>query len=311
MSQPRETILCGIINATPDSFSDGGKFNEVEKAVERAGVLIADGASMLDIGGESTRPGSDSVDDQEEIERIVPIIKTIKATYDVTISVDTWKSHVARAAVEAGADIINDITGLLGDAEMARTAQELGVKVIAMFNPIIARPNNNNSKKFRQFGSNQPFSSAEIEQLEALDIVSCMMRYFEKTLDYAQAAGLTKESILLDPGIGFGMTKRENYQLLQSLDVITEAGYDIFLGVSRKRFIVNTLETAGINVDTDTEDGFFNRDLGSAMISAIAAYKGVRILRVHTVAEHRMAVLMADHITHADQIGDVEFDSYR
>lgn len=102
MSQPRETILCGIINATPDSFSDGGKFNEVEKAVERAGVLIADGASMLDIGGESTRPGSDSVDDQEEIERIVPIIKAIKATYDVTISVDTWKSHVARAAVEAG-----------------------------------------------------------------------------------------------------------------------------------------------------------------------------------------------------------------
>lgn len=137
------------------------------------------------------------------------------------------------------------------------------------------------------------------------------MRYFEKTLDYAQAAGLTKESILLDPGIGFGMTKRENYQLLQSLDVITEAGYDIFLGVSRKRFIVNTLDTAGINVDADTEDGFFNRDLGSAMISAIAAYKGVRILRVHTVAEHRMAVLMADHITHADHIGDVEFESYR
>jgi len=134
------TLLCGILNVTPDSFSDGGRYQTVERALEQARKLIAEGARMLDIGGESTRPGSHFVEIQEEIQRVVPVIEAIRAESDILISVDTWKSEVARAAIEAGADLVNDITGLLGDSQMARVIAEARAGAILMFNPVMAPP---------------------------------------------------------------------------------------------------------------------------------------------------------------------------
>ena len=160
------TLLCGILNVTPDSFSDGGRYQTVERALEQARKLIAEGARMLDIGGESTRPGSHFVEIQEEIQRVVPVIEAIRAESDILISVDTWKSEVARAALEAGADLVNDITGLLGDPQMARVIAEAGAGAILMFNPVMARPHHPSSMIFPTFGF-EPFHRRSWRSLKA------------------------------------------------------------------------------------------------------------------------------------------------
>ena len=147
-----KTGLCGILNVTPDSFSDGGKYNTVEFALEQARYLIQEGAQMLDIGGESTRPGSHYIEIEEEIERVVPVIEAIRKQSDVLISVDTWKAPVAKAALAAGADIVNDITGFLGDEGMAQVVAESSAGAILMFNPVMARPHHASSLIFPKFG---------------------------------------------------------------------------------------------------------------------------------------------------------------
>lgn len=156
------TLLCGILNVTPDSFSDGGRYQTVDRALEQARKLIAEGASILDIGGESTRPGSHFVEIQEEIQRVVPVIEAIRAESDILISVDTWKSEVARAALAAGADLVNDITGLLGDPQMAGVIAEAQAGAILMFNPVMARPHHPSSVIFPTFGFEPAFSSEEL-----------------------------------------------------------------------------------------------------------------------------------------------------
>lgn len=308
-----KTAICGIINVTPDSFSDGGQFFALEQALQQARKLIAEGASMLDIGGESTRPGSSyvEIEIEEEIQRVVPVIKAIRKESDVLISIDTWKSQVAEAALAAGANLVNDITGLMGDEKMAHVVANAGAKVVIMFNPVMARPQHPSSLIFPHFGFGQAFTEEELADFETLPIEDLMEAFFERALARAEEAGIAQENILLDPGIGFGLTKKENLLLLRDLDKLHQKGYPIFLGVSRKRFVINILEESGFEVNPETELGFRNRDTASAHVTSIAARQGVEVVRVHDVASHRMAVEIASAIRLADEAENLDLKQYK
>ena len=308
-----KTSICGIINVTPDSFSDGGKYFSVEHALEQARRLVSEGATMLDIGGESTRPGSSYsyVEIEEEIQRVVPVIKAIRQESDVLISVDTWKSQVAEAALQAGANIVNDITGLMGDEKMAEVVARAGAQVVIMFNPVMARPQHPSSLIFPHFGFGEPFTKEDLAEFEQLSVKELMVAFFDRSLARAKEAGIAKENIMLDPGIGFGLTKKENLVLLRDLDKLHEMGYPIFLGVSRKRFVINILEENGFEVNPETEDGFRNRDIASALVTSIAARQGVEVVRVHDVASHKMAVEIASAIRLADDAENLDLKQYR
>ncbi len=308
-----KTAICGIINVTPDSFSDGGQFFALEQALQQARKLIAEGASILDIGGESTRPGSSyvEIEIEEEIQRVVPVIEAIRKESDVLISIDTWKSQVAEAALAAGANLVNDITGLMGDEKMAHVVAKAGAKVVIMFNPVMARPQHPSSLIFPHFGFGQAFTEKELADFEKLPIEELMETFFERALARAEEAGIAQENILLDPGIGFGLTKKENLLLLRDLDKLHQKGYPIFLGVSRKRFVINILEENGFEVNPDTELGFRNRDTASAHVTSIAARQGVEVVRVHDVASHRMAVEIASAIRLADDAENLDLKQYK
>ena len=306
-----KTAICGIINVTPDSFSDGGQFFAVDQALQQARKLIAEGASMLDIGGESTRPGSSYVEIEEEIQRVVPVIKAIRKESDVLISIDTWKSQVAEAALEAGANLVNDITGLMGDEKMAHVVAKAGAQVVIMFNPVMARPQHPSSLIFPRFGFGQAFTEKELADFEKLSIEDLLKAFFERALARADQAGIAKDKIMMDPGIGFGLTKKENLLLLRDLDKLHQQGYPIFLGVSRKRFVINILEENGFEVNPETEVGFRNRDTASAHVTTIAARQGVEVVRVHDVASHRMAVEIATAIRLADDAENLDLKQYK
>lgn len=307
----RKTSICGIINVTPDSFSDGGQFFAIEEALKQARKLIAEGATILDIGGESTRPGSSYVEIEEEIQRVVPVIQAIRQESDVLISVDTWKSQVAEAALNAGANIVNDITGLMGDEKMAEVVAKAGAQVVIMFNPVMARPQHPSSLIFPHFGFGETFTKEDLADFEQLSVEELMTAFFDRALARAKAAGISKDKIMLDPGIGFGLTKKENLILLRDLDKFHEMGYPIFLGVSRKRFVINILEENGFEVNPDTEAGFRNRDTASAHVTSIAARQGVEVVRVHDVASHKMAVEIASAIRLADHAENLDLKQYK
>lgn len=310
-----KTAICGIINVTPDSFSDGGQFFAIEEALKQARKLIAEGATILDIGGESTRPstrpGSSYVEIEEEIQRVVPVIQAIRQESDVRISVDTWKSQVAEAALNAGANIVNDITGLMGDEKMAEVVAKAGAQVVIMFNPVMARPQHPSSLIFPHFGFGEPFTKEDLDEFEKLPVEELMTAFFGRALARAKEAGIAKENIMLDPGIGFGLTKKENLILLRDLDKLHGMGYPIFLGVSRKRFVINILEENGFEVNPDTEEGFRNRDTASAHVTSIAARQGVEVVRVHDVASHKMAVEIASAIRLADHAENLDLKQYK
>lgn len=306
-----KTAICGIINVTPDSFSDGGQFFAIEEALKQARKLIAEGATILDIGGESTRPGSSYVEIEEEIQRVVPVIKAIRQESDVLISVDTWKSQVAEAALKAGAHIVNDITGLMGDEKMAEVVAKAGAQVVIMFNPVMVRPQHPSSLIFPHFGFGEPFTKEDLAEFEQLPVEELMTAFFGRALARAKEAGIAKENIMLDPGIGFGLTKKENLILLRDLDKLHGMGYPIFLGVSRKRFVINILEENGFEVNPDTEVGFRNRDIASAHVTSIAARQGVEVVRVHDVASHKMAVEIASAVRLADDAENLDLKQYK
>ena len=306
-----KTSICGIINVTPDSFSDGGQFFAIEEALKQARKLIAEGATILDIGGESTRPGSSYVEIEEEIQRVVPVIKAIRQESDVLISVDTWKSQVAEAALKAGAHIINDITGLMGDEKMAEVVARAGAQVVIMFNPVMARPQHPSSLIFPHFGFGETFTKEDLADFEQLPVEELMTAFFDRALVRAEKAGISKGNIMLDPGIGFGLTKKENLILLRDLGKLHKMGYPIFLGVSRKRFVINILEENGFEVNPDTEAGFRNRDIASAHVTSIAARQGVEVVRVHDVASHKMAIEVASAIRLADHAENLDLKQYK
>ena len=252
----KETFVMGILNVTPDSFSDGGKFNSVEKAVAQAKKMVADGAKIIDVGGESTRPGYTRISDEEEIARVVPVIQALLKEVQAIISIDTYKSNVARAAIEAGAHIINDIWGAKADPKMAEVAAELNVPIILMHN-----------RKNSQY--NNFFADYMSDMLESIEI--------------AKEAGVRDEHIFLDPGIGFVKSLSESIETMQRLDELVALGYPVLLATSRKRMIGSVLD---LPVDERVE--------GTAATCAFGVQKGCHIMRVHDVKEVARTVKMMD-----------------
>ena len=262
----RETLVMGIVNVTPDSFSDGGKFYEPKKALEYATVLIDDGADIIDIGGESTRPGAEKVSISEELKRVIPVIDSIRSKHsDILISIDTTKSIVAQNAIEAGADIINDVSGLSFDIDMPRIIAKLKVPVIIMH--MKGNPKNMQVSP------------------EYKDLINDILIFFVEKIKMAINAGIDQNMIILDPGIGFGKTVQHNFQLLSKLNDFTELGLPIMIGPSRKSFI-------GVTLDLPVKDRI---DGTSATVSA-GIMNGARIVRVHDVKIMKRVVTIIDRI---------------
>lgn len=256
------TLIMGILNVTPDSFSDGGRYHTVEAAVAQARKLVADGADILDIGGESTRPGSAAVSLEEELQRIIPVIEAVSRELDTPISVDTYKPEAAKLALEAGASIINDIWGFRRDPRMAEVAAAYGCPVILMHNR---------------------------EMPVYTDFLADVKRDLLESVAIARAAGVDPSRIILDPGIGFAKDQAENLYMLRHLGEIAALGYPVLLGTSRKRVIRNVL-----NVGTDEADA------GTAATVAWGIAQGMNIMRVHDVLGMARVARMTDAILHAD-----------
>lgn len=263
MLQQRRTFIMGILNVTPDSFSDGGLYNKTETAVRRAQEMIEHGADIIDIGGESTRPGHTPISAEEELERVIPVIKAVREAIgeQAVISIDSYKAEVARQAILAGADWMNDIWGLKRDPNMAKYAAQLGCPVVVMHNR---------------------------EKAEYKDLISDILDDLRGSIAIAKQAGVRDEQIILDPGIGFAKSYEENLQVLNRLQDITALGYPVLLGVSRKRVIRHTLQ-----VQSD------EHALGTAAATAIGIAKGCRIMRVHDVREIKRTALMSDAIVYS------------
>ena len=249
------THIMGILNVTPDSFSDGGMWNDPEAALLRAERMICDGAEIIDVGGESTRPGYEPVSEQEEIERVVPVIERIKREFNIPVSIDTQKSTVARAALGAGADMINDIWGFKGDTNMAAVCKEFDASCCLMHNRIDAR--------YRDF---------------ARDVISDL----KESIEIARAAGIEDDRICVDPGVGFAKTLDENLFITQNADLLHELGYPILLGTSRKSMIGLSL---GLDKDKRLE--------GTLVTTVLAVQTGCRFVRVHDIKENFRAIKMA------------------
>ena len=254
-----KTLVMGILNVTPDSFSDGGKYDSLEQALIHARQMIADGADIIDVGGESTRPGYIQISDDEEIGRIIPVIKALRQQFDVLISVDTYKSQVADAAIAAGAHIINDIWGAKYDPAIADVAAKWNVPIILM--------HNRNEASYSDFQED-------------------MMQDLAESIQISSNAGVRKENIWLDPGVGFAKSVVENLEAMQLIGRMVELGYPVLLGTSRKSFIGKILDAA---VDERLE--------GSLATVCYGVTHGCHIVRVHDVKETVHVVRMMDALT--------------
>lgn len=260
--------IMGILNVTPDSFSDGGRFDSLDAAKAQAEKLISDGADILDIGGESTRPYADPVSISEELRRVIPVIKAVRSVCSIPISIDTTKAEVARQALAAGADIINDVTALRGDPEMIDVVAGCDNEVIIMHM------------------QGTPGSMQDNPHYE--NVVADVIAFLEERVRFMTAAGIDPARITVDPGIGFGKTRTHNLQLLKNLDKLTALGHPVLLGHSRKRFLGDITGLAA-------ED----RDGVSAVVSALSAKTKISIIRVHDVAATRHALQVVDAIDQA------------
>lgn len=271
----RRTWIMGILNVTPDSFSDGGLYLDKEKAIEHGMQLIEEGADILDVGGESTRPGSDAIPVEEEIRRIIPVITEIRKKSDALISVDTTKSEVSRRALDAGADILNDISALRLDPEVVTLAAERKVPVILM--------HMKGTPKTMQVNPAYDNLLREIKS------------FFEERVETARSLGIQKEKIIIDPGIGFGKGLHDNLCLIRNLHFLEELDLPVLLGVSRKAFI-------GQILDLPPEERI-EGTIASALLSIL---NGAHILRVHDVAAVKRAVLVAETIMDDDSPCDLQ-----
>ena len=255
----------GILNVTPDSFSDGNLFISVEAAVEHAERMIAEGANIIDIGGESSRPGADMVSAEAEMDRVLPVIEKLSKTTQIPISIDTYKSSVARRALEIGACIVNDISALQGDPDMASVVAEAGVPVVLM----------------HMKGTPKNMQSAPHYDSLIFEIISFLSIRIQEALD----AGISSNQIILDPGIGFGKTVAHNLEIIRRLREFKCLGKPILIGTSRKFFIGKVLD---LPVDDRLE--------GTAATAAIAINNGADIVRVHNVEKMARVVRMTDAI---------------
>ena len=254
----RHTYLMGILNVTPDSFSDGGKWDNLEAAKKHVADMIEEGADIIDIGGESTRPGYTMLSDDEEISRVVPAIRMVKEHFDVPVSVDTYKSAVARAAIEAGADLVNDIWGLKYDPKLAGVIAEAGLPCCLMHN--------------RKEPDYKEFMPEFLEDLR-------------ETLRIANKAGIPREQIILDPGVGFGKTYENNLEVIRRLDEMHELGCPVLLGTSRKSVI-------GLTLDLPADQ----RVEGTLVTTVLGVEKQAAFVRVHDIRENARAIKMTEAI---------------
>jgi dihydropteroate synthase len=262
----QRTVIMGILNVTPDSFYDGGRYARAEAAVQRALQMVQDGADIVDIGGESTRPGSQPVPEEEELRRVLPVIEAVRGQVDVPISIDTTKSRVAERALQAGACMVNDISGLGFDPRMAEVVARHGALCCVMHI------------------QGTPQTMQQNPQYE--DVVRDISRYFEERLALAERAGIPRENIWLDPGIGFGKTVEHNLEILRRLREFTAFGLPILIGTSRKSFIGKILG------DLPPEE----RLEGTAATVAIAIMNGANAVRVHDVREMVRVARMTDAV---------------
>lgn len=258
-----KTYIMGVLNMTPDSFSDGGSYKAISDALARTGQMIREGADVIDVGGESTRPGYTKISDSEEIDRVVPVIRAIKSHYDVPVSVDTYKPAVARAALAAGADMVNDIWGLKYDPEMAGVIAKSGAACCLMHN--------------RETADYNDF------------VGECVADLFQ-SVDIALKAGIAPDKIILDPGVGFGKTYMHNLLVLKHLDAFNALGYPVLLGTSRKSVIGQTLHVPPLE-----------RGTGTAVTSVSAVAHGCMFVRVHDIKTNYEAIKMAEAIKYAQE----------
>jgi dihydropteroate synthase len=276
----KRTLIMGVVNVTPDSFSDGGAHFDRERAIEFALKLLQDGADIIDVGGESTRPGAKvisasaagDVSEKEELERVIPVISAVKQKNSKAIvSVDTYKSGVARAAVKAGAEIVNDVSGFLWDSKMRKTLAELKCGAILMH--MRGRP--------QEWKTLPPLS----------DVVTVVKRELRERAEAAAIAGMKRERMVLDPGFGFGKNREENYPLLKRFEEFHQLRFPLLVGVSRKSFIARALAHNG------TEPAVSERLFGTVAAETVAIMKGAHIVRTHDVRACADAVRIADLAT--------------
>ena len=262
------TLVMGVLNVTPDSFSDGGKFFDAERAIEQALAMERGGADLLDVGGESTRPGSAGISAQEELARVLPVLQALRGRLKIPVSIDTQKMEVAEAALGAGAQIINDISGLKSDPRIAEVAARRRVPLILMH--MRGEPRTMQARGF------------------ARDVMQDVMQGLRKSVGVARKSGVGKSQIILDPGIGFGKSFAQNYELLQKLAQLAKLGYPLLVGTSRKGFLGATLAREGNPAPTE------ERIWGTAATVTASILNGAQIVRVHDVAEMVQVARVAD-----------------
>jgi dihydropteroate synthase len=272
-------VLMGVVNMTPDSFSDGGRFASVDEALAHALQLVDEGAGILDVGGESTRPGAAPVAADEQIRRVVPLIARIRSRSNVAISVDTTNAAVAHAALEAGADIVNDVSAGADDSGMFPLVARRGVGVILMHR--LAAP------------SEDSYSDRYSKEPAYGDVVRDVCDFLVDRVDIAMQAGVARDAIAVDPGLGFGKSVSQNYELLARTSEIAALGFPVLVGASRKSFL------GAVSGRTDPEQ----RIIGS-VVAAVAAFGGgARIVRAHDVGAHREALLVAHAVLRGAGLG--------
>ena len=271
LSIEKQSLIMGILNVTPDSFSDGGKYLEKNNAINHALAMIDNGADIIDVGGESTRPFSDPVSLDEEISRVIPVIEGIRKESDVCISIDTTKSEVATAALNSGASLINDVSAMEVDPLMIDVALKFNCPIIIMHM------------------KGTPKSMQDNPQYESL--ISDIKDYLQERVDFIVSKGTNSKKIVIDPGIGFGKTVENNFEIINNLNHFTKMGFPVMLGASRKSFI-------GISLDLPEED----RLEGSLAANIIGLQNGAKIFRVHDVTETNKAFVIANKIFNSNHL---------
>ncbi|MDY0361402.1 MAG: dihydropteroate synthase [Desulforegulaceae bacterium] len=263
----KKTLVMGVINITPDSFSDGGKYNTLEKALLHAKQLINDGADILDVGGESTRPFSKPVSLEEELDRVIPVIENLKKITEIPISIDTNKAVVAKKALFAGASIINDISAMTFDPKMADVASQSNCPIILMH--MLGTPENM---------QNNPLYT---------DLFDELLKFFKERIQYSLKKGIKKENIILDPGIGFGKTLEHNLLIIKNLEILSNLELPVLIGTSRKTFIRKLVKKDDLPNDKDVVTG-------SVASVCAGVLNGAKIVRVHDVKETKAALKIID-----------------
>ena len=258
------TYVMGILNVTPDSFSDGGRFDQLDAALSHAGQMIEEGADVIDVGGESTRPGHQQITDEEEIARVVPVIEAVKKNYDVPVSIDTYKSSVAEAALQAGADLVNDIWGFKYDPKMAEVTARHDAACCLMHN-----------RKEAVYG----------------DFLQDVISDMKECLALADDAGVAPGKILLDPGVGFAKSLEQNLQITKHVDLLKALGCPVLLGTSRKSMI-------GLSLDLPVDQ----RVEGTLATTVVGVMKGCGFVRVHDIRENKRVIQMTEAILKSDNV---------